>query len=282
MTIAEWMKRAIDALRDTGCPDPEIDARWIAEDALGMTASELRFEAQKAPDPKKQEPLDDCLRRRCQGEPVQYILKRADFMGLKLYVDERVLIPRQDTETLAEAAIVALQGKANTNVLDLCAGSGAIGLSIATLVPGAEVTLTDLSAGALEVARKNAKLLNVDAEFRCGDLFQAVEWDSFDLIVSNPPYIPSSELAELQREVGFEPAMALDGGADGLDFYRRIAADAGAHLNPGGSIYLEVGAGEAEAVLELLRTHLDGAASGIQKDLNGIDRIVWLRSNTNG
>ena len=279
MTIAEWMKRAIDALRNSGCPDPEIDARWIAEDVLGMTASELRFEAQKTPEPKKQAALDECLERRSKGEPVQYILKRADFMGLKLYVDERVLIPRQDTETLAEAAIVALQGKPRARVLDLCAGSGAIGLSIATLVPGAEVTLTDVSAGALEVARKNAKLLNVDAEFRAGDLFQAVEWDKFDLIVSNPPYIPTRELAELQREVQFEPAMALDGGADGLDFYRRIAAEAGEHLNPGGGVYLEVGAGEAEPVLRLMRERIESAASGTQRDLNGIERIVWLRSS---
>ena len=278
MTITEWIKSAIDALKNSGCPDPEIDARWIAEDVLGMTASELRFEAQKTPDAKKLAALDDCLRRRREGEPVQYILKRADFMGLKLYVDERVLIPRQDTETLAEAAIVALQGKPKADVLDLCAGSGAIGLSIATLVPGAKVTLADVSAGALEVARKNAKLLNVSAEFRAGDLFEAVQWDKFDLIVSNPPYIPSGELAELQREVQFEPAMALDGGADGLDFYRRIAEGAGKYLNPGGSIYLEVGAGEAEAVLELLRSHMDAAASGTQKDLNGIERIVWLRS----
>ena len=279
MTISEWMKSAIDALKNSGCPDPEIDARWIAEDVLGMTASELRFEAQKTPGTKELFALEDRLCRRCAGEPVQYILKRADFMGLKLYVDERVLIPRQDTETLAEAAIVALQGKSKADVLDLCAGSGAIGLSIATLVPGAEVTLADVSAGAIDVARKNAKLLNVQAEFRTGDLFQAVEWGKFDLIVSNPPYIPVGELAELQREVQFEPALALDGGADGLDFYRRIAADAGKHLNPGGSVYLEVGAGQAEAVHELLRSHMDAAASGTQKDLNGIERIVWLRSN---
>ena len=278
MTISEWTKSAIDALKRSGCPDPEIDARWIAEDVLGMSASELRFEAQKTPDTRKLLALEDRLCRRCAGEPVQYILKRADFMGLKLYVDERVLIPLQDTETLTEAAIVALQGKPKASVLDLCAGSGAIGLSIATLVPGAKVTLADLSADALEVARKNAKLLNVDADFRRGDLFQAVEWEKFDLIVSNPPYIPSGELAELQREVKFEPAMALDGGADGLDFYRRIAEDAGKHLNPGGSVYLEVGAGEAEAALELLRGHMDAEASGIQKDLNGIERIVWLRS----
>ena len=277
MTISEWMKGAIEALRESECPDPEIDARWIAEDVLGMTARELRFEAQRAPDAKKLAELDDCLRRRRQGEPVQYILKRADFMGLRLYVDERVLIPRQDTETLAEAAIVALQGKPGASVLDLCAGSGAIGLSIATLGPGARVTLADVSAGALEVARKNAQLLNVHADFRRGDLFQAVGREKFDLIASNPPYIPAGELRQLQREVRFEPVQALDGGADGLDFYRRIAAEAGAHLNPGGSVYLEVGAGEAQDVREIMLAHLDAAASGIQKDLNGIERIVWLR-----
>ena len=279
MTISEWMKSAIDALHASGCPDPEIDARWIAEDVLGMTARELRFEAQRTPDAKQLDELNECLRRRQQGEPVQYILRRADFMGLRLYVDERVLIPRQDTETLAEAAIVALQGKHDVAVLDLCAGSGAIGLSIATLVPGARLTFADVSAPALEVARKNAQALNVHADFRKGDLFQAVGKDKFDLIVSNPPYIPSGELPELQREVQFEPTLALDGGADGLDLYRRIAAEAGAHLNPGGSVYLEVGAGEAEAVHEILLRHLDAAASGIQKDLNGIERIVWLRSN---
>ena len=279
MTITEWMRSSIEALKASDCPDPEIDARWIAEDTLGMTSRELRFEAQRTLGAEQLAALDECLQRRLRGEPVQYILNRADFMGLRLYVDERVLIPRQDTETLAEAAIVALQGKADTSVLDLCAGSGAIGLSIATLVPGARVTLADVSAGALDVARKNAQELNVHADFRKGDLFHAVGREQFDLIVSNPPYLPSQELRGLQREVQFEPALALDGGADGLDFYRRIADGAGAHLNPAGSVYLEVGAGEAEAVLEIMRARLDAAASGIQKDLNGIERIVWLRSN---
>ena len=278
MTISEWMSQAIDSLRASACPDPEIDARWIAEDVLGMSAPELRFEAQREPGARQLDRLNMALRRRIEGEPVQYILRRADFMGLRLYVDERALIPRQDTETLAEAAIVALQGKGECSVLDLCAGSGAIGLSIATLVPGARVTLADASAGALEVARKNAKELNADVELRRGDLFRAVDGERFDLIVCNPPYIPSDELPTLQREVRHEPAMALDGGADGLNFYRRIAADADAHLKPGGSIYLEVGAGEAEAALALMRQGVTAADAGIRKDLNGIDRVIWLRS----
>lgn len=242
-----------------------------------MTATALRFEAQNALEGSALHELNQCLQRRLEGEPVQYILKRCDFMGLKLYVDKRVLIPRQDTETLVEAAIVALHGKKNPTVLDLCTGSGAIGLSIATLVPGAEVTLSDVSPGALEVARKNAHLLNVDVNIRHGDLFKAVGREKFDMIVSNPPYIRRSDMEQLQTEVRFEPALALDGGLDGLDFYRRIAAELPAHLKNEGCVYLEVGEGEARDVLELLRDQMVWADSGITNDLNGIARIVWAR-----
>ena len=279
MTITEWLQQATDALEKSGCPDPAIDARWIAEDLLGMTPTALRFEGQNAIAPEKLAALNECLKRRCDGEPVQYIMKRADFMGMRFHVDSRVLIPRQDTETLVEAAIIALQGSENPRVLDLCTGSGCIGLSIATLVSGAQVTLADISAGALEVARKNAHDLGCEANFRHGDLFKAVGKEKFDLIASNPPYIPTDEMAQLQAEVRHEPALALDGGADGLDFYRRIAADAPAHLAKGGSIYLEVGMGEAQAVLQLLQENINCADSGVINDLCGIERIVWARSN---
>ena len=163
-------------------------------------------------------------------------------------------------------------------MLDLCTGSGAIGLSIGTLVPGAAVTLSDLSPGALEVARRNAHDLNVDAVLRHGDLFKAVGREKFDLIASNPPYIRASEMDQLQAEVRFEPALALNGGLDGLDFYRRIALDAPKHLLPGGSLYLEVGMGEARDVLDLVRSGMDAAESGTLKDLNGVERVVWAKS----
>ena len=278
MTIGEWLRHARDVLTESGCPDPHLDSRWIAEDTLGLTRTELHFESERAVDADTLERLEDRLRQRASGEPVQYILNSAYFMGLKFYVDNRVLIPRQDTESLVEAVIVALHELSEPDVLDLCTGSGAIGLSVKTLIPSANVTLTDVSRDALEVARKNAHDLNVDAEFRHGDLFKAVGKDRFDLIASNPPYIPHGDLAGLQREVRREPMLALDGGSDGLELYRRIAADAGAHLKPGGFIFLEVGIGEAEPVLSLITENIVCAQAGVTNDLNGIPRIVWARS----
>lgn len=277
MTINEWLRNAREALVVSGCPDPDIDARWIAEDVLGMSRTELKFQGDKTLSPEILNALNSGLERRKNGEPVQYILENADFMGLKFYVDKRVLIPRQDTETLVEAAIAALMSMKNPAVLDMCTGSGAIGLSIKSLVPAANVTLTDISKDALDVARTNAKALNTDVILRHGDLFEAVGKEHFDLIASNPPYIPWADMAELQREVMHEPALALNGGQDGLDLYRRIAAGASDHLNPGGLIYLEVGIGEAEDVLSLLYQNIDCAEAGIIKDLCGVERVVWAR-----
>ena len=174
MTIGEWLRHAKDALAESGCPDPQIDSRWIAEDTLGLSRSEMHFETERSLSPEEHERLEALLQRRVQGEPVQYLLHSACFMGLNFYVDSRVLIPRQDTETLVEAVIVALRQLEKPRMLDLCAGSGAIGLSVRTLVPGADVTLADCSRDALEVVRENARRLGVDVEIRHGDLFRAV------------------------------------------------------------------------------------------------------------
>ncbi len=281
MNISEWLAHAAAQLTASGCPDPEIDARWMAEDTLGMSRTDLKFESERAIPAEALERLEAMLERRRAGEPVQYILGSADFMGLQFQVGPGVLIPRQDTETLVEAALIALQTAAAPApaVLDLCAGSGCIGLSLASLAPHAQVTLADYSREALEIARKNMHALGVKAELRHGDLFAAVGRARYDLIASNPPYIPRGELAQLQREVQYEPRLALDGGPDGLDFYRRIADGAGAHLNPGGSVYLEVGIGQAPAVLELLKVGLPCIEAGTIKDLNGIERVVFAKIN---
>ena len=278
MTIGEWLAGARQRLTESGCPDPKIDSAWIAEDVLGMSAPALRFEAHSSLEPTQLARMTACLERRVSGEPIQYILQRADFMGLRFYVDRRVLIPRQDTEPLVENAVIALRGARAPQVLDLCCGSGAIGISIKTLVPNTEVTLADVSADALDVARHNARALNAEVTLRHGDLFRAVGREKFDLIACNPPYIRTSEMDTLQKEVRFEPALALDGGQDGLELYRRIAQDASAHMKPNGRIYLEVGDGEARDVLEMLKAKLQPSESGIIRDLNGIERIVWARS----
>ena len=276
MIISEWLKHARDRLTQTNCPDPDIDARWIAEDVLCLTRQELVFEGDRAIPRQQLYRLEAMLDRRAAGEPVQYILGSADFMGLRFRVDGAVLIPRQDTETLVEAALIELrQRPGSPALLDLCAGSGCVGLSLASLAPHARITLADISPEALEVAHANQKDLGVKAELRQGDLFNAVGRERFDIIASNPPYIPTGALSGLQREVRFEPRIALDGGPDGLDFYRRIAEGAADHLNPGGAIFLEVGIHEARPVLDLVKAHLPCAEAGTVRDLNGIERVVF-------
>lgn len=278
MTIGDWLRHAAETLTESGSPDPQVDSKWIAEDILRMTPSELHFQLDRALDAGTYAQLETLLKRRANGEPLQYILGGAYFMGLRFSVDKRVLIPRQDTETLAESAIIALRSMKKPRVLDLCTGSGAIGISIKTLIPSAEVTLADVSRDALDVAHKNAHDLNADVDVRHGDLFKAVGRDQFDLIASNPPYIPRGDIDALQKEVQYEPLLALDGGEDGLDVYRRIAKEAPAHLKPEGYVYLEVGIGQADAVLQLIRENIDCAESGVINDLNGVPRVVWARS----
>jgi release factor glutamine methyltransferase len=276
MIISEWLKHARNRLAQTNCPDPDIDARWIAEDVLCLTRQELVFEGDRAIPRHQLYRLEAMLDRRAAGEPVQYILGSADFMGLRFRVDGAVLIPRQDTETLVEATLIELrQRPGRPALLDLCAGSGCVGLSLASLAPNARITLADVSHEALEIARANQKDLGVKVELRQGDLFNAVGRERFDIIASNPPYIPTGELSGLQRELRFEPRIALDGGADGLDFYRRIAEGAVDHLNPGGAIFLEVGINEAQPVLELVKARLPCAQAGTVKDLNGVERVVF-------
>ena len=276
MIISEWLKHARNRLAQTNCPDPDIDARWIAEDVLCLTRQELVFEGDRAIPRHQLYRLEAMLDRRAAGEPVQYILGSADFMGLRFRVDGAVLIPRQDTETLVEATLIELrQRPGRPALLDLCAGSGCVGLSLASLAPNARITLADVSHEALEIARANQKDLGVKVELRQGVLFNAVGRERFDIIASNPPYIPTSELSGLQQELRFEPRIALDGGSDGLDFYRRIAEGAVDHLNPGGAIFLEVGINEAQPVLELVKARLPCAQAGTVKDLNGVERVVF-------
>ncbi len=186
------------------------------------------------------------------GKPLQYLLGTAVFYGYNIKVDARALIPRFDTELLAEQAIKAL-GKgagADKTALELCTGSGAIAVTVCKET-GARITASDISQDALDLAEENAKALGADVKFVLGDLFEPIE-GKYDVIIANPPYIPTGDMSGLDAEVkDAEPLLALDGGADGLDFYRRIAADYKDYLNPGGVLLLEIGVGQAEAIKEL-------------------------------
>ena len=226
--------------------------------------------------------------RRAAGEPLQYILGSQEFMGLNFAVNPSVLIPRQDTETLVELALKrAGEKKRSLSILDMCCGSGAIAVSMAHFLPKAKITACDISPEALEVARGNAARngLNGRIEFRESDLFFMTKRkktvrikDSFDMILSNPPYIPTQDIDTLQTEVrDHEPIKALDGGSDGLDFYRRIAEDAFGSLKKDGLMFLEIGRDQAEAVISLLSGAGYYSEIEVHKDLTGLDRVISCR-----
>ena len=220
--------------------------------------------------------FDALVQRRLQREPLQYILGTQDFCGRSFAVDGRVLIPRPETELLAERAVRALQDFGpGAHALDLCCGSGCLGITLALEVPSAQVDMADLSEDALAVTRKNAERLGAQVSLLRGDLWDAVDARQYQLIVSNPPYIPDADCLALQAEVMREPPMALKGGTDGFDFYRRIAAGLRKHLLPGGVLLLEVGFDQAERVAELLRAA--GCETACHEDYQHILRMVEAR-----
>lgn len=226
---------------------------------MKVTGAKTKTELYDKPDldVEKQKACDKFIRRRNSGAPLQYVLGETCFYGLDLRVDARALIPRFDTEIVVEAALNAAKKYTKPEVLDLGTGSGAIALAIKKNCD-CLVTATDLSRDALELAETNAMDQKLDITFRCGSLFRPVKNKRFDLIVSNPPYIQSGAIAELDKEVKeYEPRLALDGGADGLDYYRDIASYAPAYLSKGGCLVLEVGQGQADAVKEMLKEKFD-------------------------
>ncbi|NQT75886.1 MAG: peptide chain release factor N(5)-glutamine methyltransferase [Candidatus Omnitrophica bacterium] len=219
-------------------------------------------------------------------EPLQYIAGREQFMGLDFIVNKDVLIPRPETEILVNEVLDLLSATrytlyASPKILDLCTGSGNIAISLAKMIEGAQIIATDISVSALDTARKNASIHGVDKqiEFYQGDLFQALPVDKrykFDIIVCNPPYVKRADIDFLQEEVRCEPHHALDGGIDGLDFYRRLAETAQDFLAPGGSLFLEMGFDQAQDVANIFNSKRAFKIKKIKEDLAGIDRVVWI------
>jgi len=242
-------------LRAAGIENARLEARWLCEDA---------------PDDHT---LESWVRRREAGEPLQYVEGFAYFMGHKFKVDGRVLIPRPDTEILAEEALKYLQKLSVPRVLDMCTGSGALAISIARARADADVTAVDISEDALCVARENGG--DTQVRFVKSDLFDVVE-GAFDVIVCNPPYLTSGDMDELQREVRMEPPLALFGGTDGLDFYRRMAEALPDRMQH--AAFFEVGMGQAADVREILLKKVSGRCE-IFCDLAGIERVVMIEKS---
>lgn len=210
------------------------------------------------------------------GYPLQYITKNQEFMKLNFYVDESVLIPQPDTEILVEKVLEICKkeyiGK-TMKILDLCTGSGAIAISIKKYMDNAEITATDISSDALKIAEKNAKQNNVEIRFIQSDMFKNIN-DEYDIIVSNPPYIETENLKTLPKDVQNEPLIALDGGTDGLDFYREIAKNAHKHIKINGYLILEIGYNQKNSVINILEKQNKYKNIVCIKDLANNDRII--------
>ena len=274
MTVREALRQAAARLETAGVPEAKLDAEYLLAELLQVDRLRLIADGDVQLTGAQLEMYEKWLARRERREPLQYILGTQPFMGCPLRVTPDVLIPRADTECLCEAALKT--AREGMRILDLCTGSGALAVAIKTHCPGAEVYASDLSADALRLAGENANRLGLRIRFCSGDLFAPFDGERFDLIVSNPPYIPRTELPGLQKEVRYEPDMALDGGEDGLDFYRRIAAEAPAHLTPGGHLMLEIGSTQAQDVTRLLQNNGFTEIKTLP-DLAGLDRVITAR-----
>ena len=269
-TLAQVLKMGEDVLVEAGVPEAALNAWYLFAHCFRTDRSRYFLDRDRDADQQACERFEKAIDKRCSRIPLEHITNETEFMGLPFYVDERVLIPRQDTECLVEEALTLAQGK---KVLDLCTGSGCIGVSIAALGKPEEVVLADISPEALEVAGRNAEDNRVMVRLCQSDLLTEIG-EKFDVIVSNPPYIASAVIPELMPEVrDHDPLLALDGGKDGLDLYRRIIKDAPEHLSSGGWLLFEIGYDQGEDLKKLM---CDAGFEKVQikKDLARMDRIA--------
>lgn len=274
VTRKEIREETARRLREAGIEEYEYETWVLLEWKLGVDRAEYFMDPDAEVPQEQWNDLDAALRKRERRIPLQYLMGSCEFMGYSFAVDERVLIPRQDTECLVELAVEQMRRSPEPcRVLDLCTGSGCIGVSVKLLCPQAQVVLSDVSEGALAVAGENARRLGAPVELVQGDLFENVQ-GTFDYILSNPPYIPSKVIDGLMPEVrDHEPRLALDGTEDGLHFYRRIVREATKRLRPGGRLLFEIGQEQGEALLSLLQ-EAGYEETAIRQDLAGLDRIA--------
>ena len=297
LLVKEMLTMGEKQLMDSDIADATRDCKILYCYMMDIPFSKIILEYQEVLQDRLCDKYFELIDRRSKGEPVQYIMGSHEFMGLEFIVNENVLIPRQDTETLVEDALEiintgTLRGedmdvkRKEWDILDLCTGSGAIGVSLARIANKVNVTCSDISEGAIKVAKENAQKHGVakSVKFEQGDLFKPFSKhfrkQKFDMIISNPPYIKSSIIPTLQKEVcEHEPLSALDGGESGLDFYERIVSGVGSHLRKSGVLLLEIGHDQGEAVSGLLSRNGEFTSIRVLKDLANRDRIVFAKKS---
>ena len=271
MNYTEAFLMGMQKLKEAEIGEAQLDARLLLEEVCGTDHNTLLCHGDREMSEAEEEQYRRALEQRAVHVPLQHLLGYQDFMGLRFQVNEHVLIPRQDTEILVEEAMRYLHD--GMRILDLCTGSGCILLSLLHYSNDCEGTGVDISKEALQVAALNAELLGIKADFLKSDLYEKVT-GKFDLLVSNPPYIERKVIPTLMEEVReYDPYIALDGGEDGLDFYRRIIGGAQDYLKRGGQILMEIGSGQAKAVSELLR-EAGFKEIDVCRDFAGLDRVV--------
>jgi release factor glutamine methyltransferase len=283
VTVLEAIQKSADFLEKKGVDSPRLQAELLLAHALKMPRMKLYLNFERAVNAPETDALRELIKRRGQREPLQHIVGTTSFCGYEIAVNRSVLVPRPETEMLAELGWQFLSViEPKPTALDFGTGSGCIAIALAGKCPAAHVMALDVSLDALALAKENAKRNNLGEriEFLHGDGLAAASSRQFDLIVSNPPYIPSSEIETLQPEVrDFDPRSALDGGEDGLDFYRRLAADALPLLKITGKIMLEFGEGQAEAIREIFENE-KWVVEAVKDDYSRRPRILIANPNS--
>ena len=279
MTIKQTLAKGMIILKSNNIDSPKLKARLLLQYVLKKTRQYLIVYDNEEVGKKEQWEYFVNIDKLAKGVPLQHITHTQEFMKMDFYVDENVLIPRPDTEILVEEVINIAKKMDKPKILDLCTGSGAIAISIAKNVPNAEVYAVDISEKALDVASKNAQRLEAKVRFIKSDLFKNLKNMKFDIIVSNPPYIKKEDIKFLSEDVQKEPQIALDGGYDGLDFYRKISKQAIDYLKFGSFLCFEIGYDQKEEVTEIIENLEHYKGTYCKKDLCGNDRIIITQVN---
>ena len=274
MTIKQAITKGMIMLKSNNVESPKLKARLLLQYVLDKPRQYIIVYDNKEIDKQQQWQYFVNIEKLTKGIPLQHITHRQEFMKMDFFVDENVLIPRPDTEILVEEVIKIAQKYNSRRILDLCTGSGAIAISLKKFVPNADITAVDISEKALEIAQKNAEKLEAKINFVKSNLFDKLDNKKFDIIVSNPPYIRKDEIKKLSEEVQKEPKIALDGGEDGLDFYRIIAEQAINYLKTGSFLCFEIGYNQKNDVIKIIEDEQNYKNTYCKKDLYGNDRII--------